>query len=45
MFGFTYCGVHSGSLSCYYVPAPAEQGRDMPAYTVEELEAAGRDGG
>ncbi len=45
IFGFTYNGVHSSLYGCFYTPTATEQGRDMPPYSVEDIEVDGRDGG
>ena len=45
MRGFTYNGVHSGQFGCYFIPSAIDQGRDMPAYTVDDMEREGGDGG
>lgn len=45
MAGFQYNGIHSQMFGCHYAPSAAEQGRDMPAYDVEDLDIGGVDGG
>lgn len=45
MSGFTFGGVHSSSLGCYYHPDAKDRGDRMADYSVSSLTDDARNGG
>ena len=45
MDGFTFAGVHSSALGCWYRPAAKARGDDMPDFEISDLNPESRDGG
>ena len=45
MDGFTFNGVHSSTLGCFYRPDAKSRGREMEEYEISEIIPEHRDGG